>query len=117
MKLLDLVVDPEGVPVYQPKNHTGTLNRSLIGRHRQGAGFDLILGEIQPGGEAEWHSHTEQEQGIYILSGSCRVEIGGDSAEVPAGRAVYFPRGLSHRVVPLGGCSLRLLVIYSPSSA
>src|SRR5215210_4683619 len=42
------------LPAYSPPAHSGTDNRRLVGREF-GAGFEMILGQVAPGGEASRH--------------------------------------------------------------
>jgi quercetin dioxygenase-like cupin family protein len=49
------------LPAYSPPAHSGTVNRRLVGPEF-GAGFEMILGQVAPGGEASRHYHVEEAQ-------------------------------------------------------
>ena len=62
------------VPGYHPANHTGTLNRRLIGPDTVGArGMEVLLGVIDKGKGALPHAHPGIEQVCYLLSGTARA--------------------------------------------
>jgi quercetin dioxygenase-like cupin family protein len=108
------VVRPGEVPTYSPAAHRGTVNRRLIGRENVGASnMEVVLGETEPAGLAEAHYHDSAEQAMYILEGKCLVEAAGESHPMGPGDMVFFPPGVRHKVVPVGG-PIKALVIYSP---
>jgi quercetin dioxygenase-like cupin family protein len=111
----DLVVEPDAVPTYEPPGHTGTVNRRLVpppGRPR--GKLEVVLGVLQPGGQALMHTHADLDQAIYVLEGGCRVESAGETAEMGCGQIVYLPAGTPHQITALGPQALRLIVIYAP---
>jgi quercetin dioxygenase-like cupin family protein len=115
MTLDELIATPEKIGPYSPDGHVRTINRRLIGGDVVPSDrVEVILGELAPGGEAQWHSHPHSEQIFYILEGSCRVEALGEDRILEPHMAIRFPEGLEHRVVVLGRSALRCLVIYSP---
>ncbi len=93
-----LAIRPEDVAAYEPAGHAKTRNRCLfVDEH-----MEIIEGLIERGGGAERHSHRDNEQLLYVLSGA------------GAALLVYYPRGAPHGTG--GGIAepLELLVIYSP---
>ena len=71
-KLIQHVSD---LPAYSPPAHSGTVNRRLVGREF-GAGFEMTLGRVEPGGEASRHYHVEEAQIVYILKGEADIVLG-----------------------------------------
>ena len=115
MHIGDLVVRSDSVPAYEPPGHTGTVNRRLVPPPGQATGkLEVVLGVLQPGGQALLHAHADLDQAMYVLEGGCRVESGGEAAEMGPGQIVYLPAGVPHQVTALGPPALRLLVIYAP---
>ncbi len=109
------LVRESAVPGYHPANHTGTLNRRLIGRDNVGAqGVEVLLGTIEPGQGALPHAHPGIEQVCYLLSGTAHAEVDGEGADMVAGDCCYFPPDIPHRFVVTGTQPARLLVIYTP---
>jgi len=73
------------VPPYSPANHTGTINRRLIGPDSVGAkNIEVVLGVIERGAGAAPHA-------------SC-----------------YFPAGVMHKFTATSAQPVKVLVIYSP---
>ena len=66
-------VREDDVPAYHPANHTGTVNRRLIGPQNVGArNLEVVLGVIEKGKGALPHAHPGIEQVCYLLEGRAR---------------------------------------------
>jgi quercetin dioxygenase-like cupin family protein len=111
-------VRPQDTAAYQPANHTGTVNRRLIGRDNVGAkNVEVVLGVIEKGSGALPHSHAGIEQVCYVLEGRARAQIEGQSCELGAGDACFFPPGMEHVFTAISDEPVKVLVIYSPPYA
>ena len=111
-------VRPEDVPAYSPANHTGTVDRRLIGPETVGARhLEVLLGTLEKGGAALPHAHPGIEQVCYLLAGRARAEVGGQSREIGPGECCFFPAGEEHVFTVVSDEPVRLLVIYSPPYA
>jgi len=108
-----LVRQSDVVP-YSPANHTGTRNFRLIGQETVGAKqLEVLIGEVEKGKGALPHAHPGIEQACYMLEGSAHVEVGGESFEMNAGEACFFPADAAH-LVQVTSERARIMVIYSP---
>jgi quercetin dioxygenase-like cupin family protein len=76
--------------------------------------MEVVLGELEYGGQADPHAHPELEQAFFVLQGKAEVEIEGETAIVGPEDFIFLPPGTVHRVTPLKGPPLKLLIIYSP---
>ncbi len=84
-------VRAQDVPPYHPANHTGTVNRRLIGAGNVGAAkIEVVLGVIEKGKGALPHSHTGIEQVCYLLEGRARAEVGGEVCDLGPGRLLLL---------------------------
>lgn len=102
------------MPGYSPANHTGTVNRRLIGAETVGAkGVEVVLGEIEKGKGALPHAHPGIEQVCYLLEGTALAEVDGERCELGPGDACYFPADTMH-VFTVTSERAKVLVIYSP---
>lgn len=100
---------------YTPPGHSKTTNYRLLGPGPGGSDrMEVVLGQIEYGGQADPHVHPGLEQAFFVLEGKAAVEIAGESEVVGPDDFIYLPRGIPHRVTPLEGPPLRLLIIYSP---
>ncbi len=108
-------VRPDDVPAYQPANHTGTVNRRLIGPQNVGArNLEVVLGVIEKGKGALPHAHPGIEQVCYLLEGRARAEVGGEVCELSPGDCCFFPPDTPHVFTVTSDMPARVLVIYSP---
>lgn len=108
-------IRPEDVAAYHPANHTGTVNRRLIGPDNVGAkNIEVLLGVIEKGKGALPHAHPGIEQVCYVLEGRARAEVGGESCELGPGECCYFPADMPHSFTVTSDQPVRVLVIYSP---
>jgi quercetin dioxygenase-like cupin family protein len=108
-----LVRQTEVTP-YSPANHTGTRNFRLIGAETVGATqLEVLIGEVEKGKGALPHAHPGIEQACYMLEGSAHVEVAGESFEMKAGDACFFPADAPH-LLQVTSESARVLVIYAP---
>jgi mannose-6-phosphate isomerase-like protein (cupin superfamily) len=97
------------LPAYSPPAHAGTVNRRL------GAGFEMILGRIAPGGEASRHYHVDEAQIIFVLKSEADVVLGDEApCRVGPGTVIRIPKGVTHEVVTAGNETLEVLVLYAP---
>jgi quercetin dioxygenase-like cupin family protein len=103
------------VPPYHPANHTGTVNRRLIGAENVGARHvEMLIGTMEKGHGALPHAHPGIEQVCYMLEGRARAEVGGETCELQPGDCCYFPPDVAHVFTVTSDTPARVLVIYSP---
>jgi quercetin dioxygenase-like cupin family protein len=103
------------VKPYSPANHTGTVNRRLIGPETVGARqLEVILGQVEKGKGAQPHSHPGIEQVCYMLQGRARAEVAGEAMELGPGDCCFFPADAPHAFTVLSEEPVKVLVIYAP---
>jgi quercetin dioxygenase-like cupin family protein len=108
-------VRPRDTPPYHPSNHTGTVNRRLIGAENVGSkNVEVVLGVIEKSQGTPEHSHPGIEQVCYILEGEAIAEIGGEKARLGPGDCCFFPSDMPHVFTAISETPLKLLVIYAP---
>ncbi|HEY0526053.1 MAG TPA: cupin domain-containing protein [Stellaceae bacterium] len=108
-------VRAEDVSGYHPANHTGTLNRRLIGPETVGARHvEVLHGTLDPGQGALPHAHPGIEQVCYVLEGTAVAEVDGQRRELGPGDCCFFPADMPHVFTATGGKPVKILVIYSP---
>ena len=108
------LVRKEDLKPYSPANHSGTRNYRFIGPETVGARqVELLLGEVEKGQGAHPHAHPGIEQVCYLLEGTAHVEVAGESFEMKAGEACFFPADEKH-VFQATSEKVKVLVIYAP---
>lgn len=102
------------VTPYSPANHTGTVNRRLIGPAETGSHhLEVLLGTLSRSHGALPHSHPGIDQACYLIEGHAVAEVGGQTAELGPGDACFFPAGEPH-VFTATSEVVKVLVIYTP---
>ena len=108
-------VQTESVEPYTPANHTGTVNRRLIGPETVGAKqLEVILGVVEKGKGALPHSHPGIEQVCYLLEGAARAEVAGEIMQLAPGDCCFFPADAPHVFTVTSNEPAKVLVIYAP---
>ncbi|MDM0032579.1 cupin domain-containing protein [Variovorax sp. J22P271] len=103
------------IPGYHPANHTGTLNKRLIGPDTVGARqIEMLVGHIQKGQGALPHAHPGIEQVCYLLAGRAVAQVNGQRQELGPGDCCFFPAGAMHSFTVVSEEPVRVLVVYSP---
>jgi hypothetical protein len=76
--------------------------------------MEVVLGEIGYGGQADLHSHPGVEQAFFVIQGKAVVQVEGEDEVVGPDDFIYLPPGAAHRVTPLEGPPLKVLILYAP---
>ena len=63
------------------------------------------------------HSHPQGEEVIYILTGSGRVLVEGEVAQVRAGSTVLFPQGAIHMLHNTGSEEMKVVCFFAPATS
>lgn len=112
-----LIVRKNDLEQYAPPDHKGTVNVRLSDKSFCDA-FEMVLGTVRPGGEAEPHHHEDEHQIIYILQGQADVGLGEDPmTRCGPGDVIRIPPKLKHAVVATGDEDFQCVIIYSPPLA
>lgn len=102
------------LPTYAPAGHSGVVNRRMVDRTQE-LGFEMLMGEAEPGGDAAPHRHEHATQVMYILEGRMELRLGDDPAvTVGPGTLVTIPPELPHSLRNPGPGKLLGIVVYSP---
>jgi quercetin dioxygenase-like cupin family protein len=57
------------------------------------------------------HTHTREDESIYVFTGALHVECGEDRFEAGPGSFVFLPRNLPHRFRSIDGPATGLLIV------
>ena len=90
-------------------------NRYLIHSHQTDGRFALIEHTIPPRAlAAPVHTHEEEDEYSYVLTGRMGAMIGDQVVEAGPGELVAKPRGIPHAFWNAGDEEVRLLELISP---
>jgi quercetin dioxygenase-like cupin family protein len=76
--------------------------------------YTLIEVHIEPGGVMPSHRHAAFEEGVYVLDGSVRATLDGETYQATAGSFLIIPWGLPHEIRNTEGSAARLLLLSVP---
>jgi mannose-6-phosphate isomerase-like protein (cupin superfamily) len=101
------------VPPFTTKD--GSEIRELLA-HRNSCIQKQSLAEarVAPGGSTAPHYHPRTEEIYYILEGTGRMTIDGESRDVGPGDAIAILPGAVHTIAATGSLALRLLCCCAP---
>ena len=60
-------------------------------------------------GTLAWHSHDDEDELFYVLSGRLRIEMEHDTVELGAGDAYVVPKGVRHNPIADDECLVMLI--------
>ena len=60
------------------------------------------------------HSHSNNEEIVYVLEGTLRYTVGSDTRDLAPGQAMHTPKGTVHGFSNPSGSHARALIVLSP---
>jgi len=81
---------------------------------QSGGEWAVVEWEVRAGDEPPIHTHTREDETLYVLEGSITAFVGDQRIEVEAGSYAALPRNLSHGLT-VKGESARILLIFEPA--
>ena len=103
-------------PQEQPVIKIGQLEiRYLVDGTVAGAGSGMFELTIAPGARVPpAHSHTNNEEIIYVLDGTLRYSVDDETRDLKAGERMYSPKGSVHAFSNPHDRPARALVVLTP---
>jgi mannose-6-phosphate isomerase-like protein (cupin superfamily) len=74
-------------------------------------GGSLTVMELAVDGGPPRHTHTREDESLYVFTGVVDVECGEDRFEAGPGSFVFLPRNLPHAFRSVGGPVTALLIV------
>ena len=92
------------------------LTKEIVTPHNTGSEkIKVIITEFLPGYIHERHTHPDQEEVIYVLSGNGRARTTEEEREIGPGTVIYIPAAEPHTIWNDSRTeSLRILIVKSP---
>ncbi|MVM33538.1 cupin domain-containing protein [Spirosoma sp. HMF4905] len=91
--------------------YAGTLMKVLVDGEQTNGRFAQIDVTTRPGAEPPLHTHTREDEAIYLLEGSIRFTIGEHVFIAKAGDYVLMPKGIPHTFQVLTETARTILTI------
>ena len=92
----------------------GVLVTVKIRAEDTGGAYSVFEDLIPPGAGPVPHTHTREDETIFVLEGELRAWLGGKQYDVKAGDFVHMPRGVQHYFKNVSEKPTRLLLSYTP---
>ncbi len=87
----------------------------ITGEH-SGGGWAVVEWHVRPVDEPPLHTHTREDETVYVVEGAITAFVGGQRIEVEAGSYAALPKGVEHGLIVRSEVA-RLLVTLEPAGA
>jgi mannose-6-phosphate isomerase-like protein (cupin superfamily) len=108
------IVNRDRVNAFTTKD-TSTIREILAPRNSSIARQSLAEATLRPGAKTEAHRHPQTEEIYYILTGSGRIAIEGETQTVAPGDGIAIPAGQRHQIQNVGTEDLVFLCCCVPA--
>ncbi len=105
-----VVLGSEGTKVWA----MGVLVTVKVKAADTGGAYSVFEDFIPPGAGPVPHTHTKEDETIFVLEGELRAWLGGKQYDVKAGDFVHMPCGVQHYFKNISDKPTRLLLSYTP---
>ena len=104
---------------YEPKPNRYYFDVSLgaillSGEDTRGA-YCLLDMRVAPGKGVPRHTHTREDEALFVLSGELEVTVGDEVFTLRAGQTLLAPRNTPHQLRNSGNVANHYLIMFSPS--
>ena len=86
----------------------------LSGEDTRGA-YCLLDMRVAPGKGVPHHTHTREDEALFVLSGELEVTVGDEVFTLRAGQTLLAPRNTPHQLRNSGNVANHYLIMFSPS--
>jgi quercetin dioxygenase-like cupin family protein len=107
-------------PVLTPPNGGETVTSSggssvemKVESSQSGGDYGAVLWTVRAGEEAPLHTHSREDELVYVVRGQLIAQVGDARAEVGPGAYAALPRGVPHMIEVVGD-QATLLVSFVP---
>ena len=87
----------------------------LVGE-QSGGDWSAVELRVRPGDEPPIHTHTREDEVLYVVDGAITAIVGDQRIDVDAGSYAALPKNLPHSFI-VRGDEARLLVTLEPAGA
>jgi quercetin dioxygenase-like cupin family protein len=87
----------------------------LVGE-QSGGDWSVVELRTRPGGEPPIHTHTREDEALYVVAGAITAIVGDQRIDVEAGSYAALPKNVPHGYI-VHGDEARLLVTLAPAGA
>jgi quercetin dioxygenase-like cupin family protein len=115
MPLNDPVLTGPGAGRTVTHGHGTSAELKLVGE-QSGGDWSVVEWRVRAGDEPPIHTHTREDEALYVLEGAITAIVGDQRIDVEAGSYAALPKNLPHGLI-VRGDEARLLVTLEPAGA
>jgi len=94
----------------------GTSTELKLAGEQSGGDWAVVEWRVRAGDEPPVHTHTREDEALYVLEGAITAYVGEEEIEVEAGSYAALPKNVPHGLT-VRGDEVRLLVTLAPAGA
>jgi quercetin dioxygenase-like cupin family protein len=94
----------------------GTSAELKLTGEQSGGDWAVVEWRVRAGEEPPVHTHTREDEALYVLEGAITAYVGDEKIEVEAGSYAALPKNVPHGLT-VRGEEARLLVTLEPAGA
>jgi len=94
----------------------GTSSELKLVGEQSGGDWAVVEWRVRAGDEPPMHTHTREDETLYVLEGAITAYVGDETFEVEAGSYAALPKNVPHGLT-VRGDEVRLLVTLAPAGA
>ena len=115
MSLSEPVLTGPGNGRTTTSDHGSSAELKLAGE-QSGGDWAVVEWRVRPGDEPPIHTHTREDETLYVLDGAITAFVGDQRIDVDAGSYAALPKDVPHGL-KVRGDEARLLVTLEPAGA
>ena len=104
---------------YQPKPKRYyfdvALGSILLSGEDTGGAYCLLNMRVAPGKGVPRHTHTREDEALFVLSGELEATVGDEIFTLRAGETLIAPRNIPHHLRNSGNVANHYLIMFSPA--
>jgi quercetin dioxygenase-like cupin family protein len=104
---------------YQPKPKRYyfdvALGSILLSGEDTGGAYCLLDLRVAPGKGVPRHTHTREDEALFMLSGELEATVGDQTFTLRAGETLLAPHNIPHQLRNSGSVANHYLIMFSPS--
>ena len=115
MSLSDPILTAPGAGRTVESGHGSSAELKIAG-DQSGGDWAVVEWRVRAGDEPPMHTHTREDETLYLLEGAITAYVGGEEIEVEAGSYAALPKDVPHGLT-VHGEEARLLITLEPAGA
>lgn len=115
MSLSDPILTAPGAGRTVDYGHGSSAELKIAGE-QSGGDWAVVEWRVHAGDEPPMHTHTREDETLYLLDGAITAYVGGEKIEVEAGSYAALPKDVPHALT-VHGEEARLLITLEPAGA